>query len=337
MIAHVMISEKFMPPFISLMEQEFSRYNHQYLFITSEKYEFGLNPSSNIRFFHTADDFKLVDDILIKADKIILHGLWREKINLLLLTNPALLKKSYWVMWGGDFYFPERHSKAHHNVIKKVGYLVTGTIGEIDLVRKWYGAEGEHVSSYVYTSNIVDDELPFRIPSNSNAGMHILAGNSAAQTNNHLFILEQLRPHKDRIAKLIVPLSYADSGDKEYVTQVISQGKKFFGESFTPLTQFLKLDEYNALLATIDIAVFAHNRQQGMGNIIHLLGLGIKVFMQSNITVWDLFKELNIKVYDVNKFDLMPIDLMTAKKNNEGVKKHFSQATLIGQLEKVLN
>lgn len=337
MIAHIMISEKFMPPFISLMEQEFSRYNHQYLFITSEKYEFGLMPSSTIRFFHTANDFKLVADILIKADKIILHGLWREKINLLLLANPALLKKSYWVMWGGDFYFPERHSKVHHNVIKKVGFLVTGTTGEIDLVRKWYGAEGEHVNSYVYTSNIVDDELLYRSPSNSNAGMHILAGNSAAQTNNHLFIFEQLRPHKDRIAKLIVPLSYADSGDKKYVAQVIYQGNKFFGESFTPLTHFLKLDEYNALLATIDIAIFAHNRQQGMGNIIHLLGLGIKVFMRSDITIWHLFEELNIKVYDVNKFDLMPIDLITAKRNNESVKKHFSQATLIGQLKKVFN
>jgi hypothetical protein len=74
-----------------------------------------------------------------------------------------------------------------------------------------------------------------------------------------------------------------------------------------------------------------------MGNIIHLLGLGIKVFMQSNITVWDLFKVLNIKVYDVNKFDLMPIDLITAKRNNKSVKKHFSQATLAAQLNNVLN
>ena len=337
MIAHIMISEKFMPSFISLMEQEFFHCEHQYLFITSEKYEFGLQPAPNIQFFHNDEDFESVLYTMRAAEKIILHGLWREKINLLLLSHPELLKKCYWVMWGGDFYFPQRHSKAHHQVIKNVGYLVTGTQGEVDLVRKWYDAQGAHVASYVYTSNIVNDTISLRELPENQRKVNILAGNSAASTNDHLFIFDKLRRYRNRISNITVPLSYAVSGDKQYVANVISRGKDIFGDQFIPLTRFLKLDQYNALISNVDIAIFAHNRQQGMGNIIHLLALGIKVYMRSDITVWQLFQDLNIKVYDVNKVDLLPIDINTAMKNHERVKEHFSRFTLISQLEKLIH
>lgn len=40
-----------------------------------------------------------------RADKIILHGLFNIYAVLLLVLNPWLLKKCYWVIWGGFIFF----------------------------------------------------------------------------------------------------------------------------------------------------------------------------------------------------------------------------------------
>ena len=42
------------------------------------------------------------------------------------------------------------------------------------------------------------------------------------------------------------------------------------------LFDFMEYKLYFEYLCTIDIAIFAHNRSQDMGNIINLLGLGKK-------------------------------------------------------------
>lgn len=43
-----------------------------------------------------------------------------------------------------------------------------------------------------------------------------------------------------------------------------------------PIVDFMDFNEYINFLSTIDIAIFNHKRQQGMGNIITLLGMGKK-------------------------------------------------------------
>lgn len=272
-ILHVMILSNFLAPFIDFIDENFGRDNHHYVFITSEKYDYGLTPEHKVEFLHTDDDiFITLLKYMKMAKKIILHGLWRDKVDVLLYFNQKILKKCYFFMWGGDFYFPKTKSKIRHKIIKNIGYLVNVLENEYDLVKIWYDATGKYIQSFGYPSNIFNYK-DFTYPQKKLEEIYILVGNSATQTNNHIDIFEKLKKFKDKNIKIFTPLSY---GDKEYAKEVLKEGQMIFKNKFVPLFDFMEYKLYFEYLCTIDIAIFAHNRSQDMGNIINLLGLGKK-------------------------------------------------------------
>ncbi|MBE0515242.1 MAG: TDP-N-acetylfucosamine:lipid II N-acetylfucosaminyltransferase [Sulfurimonas sp.] len=330
-ILHVMVVEKFLAPYIDFVDEHFGREGHHYVFITSEKYQYGLTPEHNVEFLHTDDDIFITLLAYIKmAKKIILHGLWRDKVDVLLYFNQEFLKKCYWVMWGGDFYFPETKSKIRHEIIKNMGYLLTGMEGEVELIRKEYQAKGKHIKLSVgYPSNIFE-EHKYQIKSLNT--INILVGNSATQTNNHLKIFDKLLPFKNEKIKIYVPLSY---GDKSYAKEIEKIGHKYFGEQLIPLFNFMSNTEYTDFLSNIHIAIFNHSRQQGIGNIIKLLGLGKKVFIRNDITSWEYFEKLGIKIFDNRIIDLSILDNDTKKNNRKKIKKIFSEKKLRNEMKKI--
>ncbi|GAB2690119.1 TDP-N-acetylfucosamine:lipid II N-acetylfucosaminyltransferase family protein [Aliiglaciecola aliphaticivorans] len=331
---HIMISEKFMPPYIDFIQENFDESEHLFIYITSEKYQFGLTPSHNVKFMHTDDDFLCLANILKAAEKIILHGLWRDKINHLLVTNPILLKKAYWVMWGADYYLPESKSEEHREVIKNVGYCVTHIKGDIALIKKSYQAKGQHINCFAYTSNLYR-QAPINI--NRDHKKKIIVGNSAALNNNHIAIFDRLYEHSSDINQVIVPLSYAKIGGKRYINQVIEHGQSLFGEKFKPLLDFLTFDEYMTYLKNIDIAIYDHNRQQGMGTLITLLSLGVKVFIRPSVATWDLLTSQNIQIFDTNKLSLEGMSEKQINNNIYNLKKHYSEKMLVKQWQSIFN
>lgn len=54
-------------------------------------------------------------------------------------------------------------------------------------------------------------------------------------------------------------------------------GINLFGDNFILLTEFLSPEEYAKILANVDVAIFAHRRQQALGNILALIYIGKKV------------------------------------------------------------
>src|SRR5690606_3405679 len=104
--------------------------------------------------------------------------------------------------------------------------------------------------------------------SKTDSTVNILVGNSADPSNNHLEILDKLLPYKDADIQIYTPLSY---GDQDHAKLVSEYGKKLFSEKFSPVTDFMKEENYLNFLCSIDIAIFNHKRQQGMGNITTLL------------------------------------------------------------------
>jgi hypothetical protein len=176
-ILHVMILSNFLAPFIDFVDENFGRENHHYVFITSEKYEYGLTPEHKVEFLHTDDDiFITLLKYMKMAKKIILHGLWRDKVDVLLYFNQKILKKCYFFMWGGDFYFPKTKSKIRHKIIKNIGYLVNVLENEYDLVKIWYDATGKYIQSFGYPSNIFNYK-DFTYPQKKLEEIYILVGN----------------------------------------------------------------------------------------------------------------------------------------------------------------
>lgn len=242
------------------------------------------------------------------------------------------------MIWGGDLYayeFCHRNWKwklkefFRRPVIKRMGHLVTYVDGDVELARNWYGATGRYHECIMYTSNIYRE---YAIKSEPHGTINIQIGNSADSSNNHLEILERLAPFRDQDIAIYAPLSY---GNQEYAQSVINMGRDRFGDKFKPLTNFMPFDQYLDFLGKIDIAIFNHKRQQAMGNIITLLGLGKKVYMRSDITPWLMFKKKGVKVYENSEIELSSIDERSMICNREAIKSNFSEAIVINQLKKI--
>ncbi len=325
-----MILDKFIPNFIEFVDKYFGRENHKYVLITSEKYEYGLKEEHDVEFLHTNDDiFTTLVNYMNKAEKILLHGLWREKINIILEKNPSFLKKSFWIMWGGDFYFPEKQSELQKYMIENVPYLVTGTKGEIDYVRNNYNAKGEHIEAFVYTSNLFKNiKSSPKIVDKT----RILVGNSSTETNQHFEVFNKLEIYKNENIEIFVPLSY---GDFKYGMQVMKVGYEIFGDKFKPIIDYMNEQDYYKFLSTIDIGIFNHNRQQGMGNIITLLGMGKKVYMNPEVTTYEMFIDKNIKVDSFKLFDLNILSPETVENNISLIKEYFSEDEFSKQLSEL--
>ena len=330
-ILHLMVLDKFIPPFIEFVNKNFNVDEHIYLILDKKHEKYGKLDAKNIEYITSKKEvFKLLRYVY-KSKKIIIHGLWNEHFNQLLFLQPWLLKKCYWVMWGGDFYFPEKQSFIKKQVIKKMGHFITYIKGDYELVQKWYGANGKWHRCFLYPQGVYVDKK-YNLGKKKNTTF-IQIGNSATPTNNHFEIFEKLLPLKNENIQIYVPLSY---GDLNYAKKVIERGKKLFGDKFNPLTKFIPFEKYIELLADIDIAIFAHNRQQALGNIIMLLGMGKKVYLRSDVTPFRTFNELGIKIFDFNKdISLKSLDEETKNRNNKIIKEVFSEKNLINQWENI--
>lgn len=339
-VVHIVPYSPIIPSFINFIDTAFSHQKHIFLAIQPHD-TFILPPKENLYTFNqinsSINDFTFITKHIYQADQIILHGLFSSRIDRFFFFQPWLLKKTYWVIWGGELYYYTRRIKTfkwnilhfiRSHLIKNVQGLVTYIQGDVELAQKWYNAQGNFFECIMYPSNLYNAYI---VPEkHTESTINIQIGNSADPTNNHMEILKRLLPLKDKNIKIYAPLSY---GDNQYAQKMEQMGKELFGNKFIPLRQFLPFNEYLAFLSIIDIAIFAHKEQQGMGNTISLLGLGKKVFMRSDTTQWQFFKDKHIEVYDFDTLDINMIDTLTKENNQRNVQMYFSKENYIHQLQ----
>lgn len=128
-------------------------------------------------------------------------------------------------------------------------------------------------------------------------GLNILVGNSASPTNNHIEIFRILAKHNLESRKVIVPLSY---GDSTYREELVVRGKEILGDAFVPLVDFLPLDQYGSVVASCNVVIMNHLRQQALGNIGAALYQGAHVYLNPSSPVYQFFKEKNAFVHSAH-------------------------------------
>ncbi|WP_429151282.1 TDP-N-acetylfucosamine:lipid II N-acetylfucosaminyltransferase [Aeromonas veronii] len=341
-IVHIGHACTFMSPFIELVKNDFDFESHLfYLTLGTTKYK--TFPSPNIKlakrtFFGRAKHYLGISIKMHQAEKIMLHGLFDYKTITLLFFMPWLLKKCYWVIWGGDLYCYQLNEKSwgyrvkeflRKKVIKKIGHLVTYIKGDYKLAQQWYGAQGQYHECFMYPSNLYQE---YTIPDKVHEGINIQVGNSADPSNNHLEVFKQLEKFRKHNVTIYVPLTY---GSDIYADKIIKEGEKIFGNKFIALTEHVPFHQYLEFLGSVDIAIFNHKRQQAMGNTITLLGLGKKVYIRSDVTQWNFFKDHDITVYDVGNINIDMLDVESLMENRDKVRNVFSQEKYIEQLREV--
>lgn len=334
---HVCPLDKFIPPFLNFVRDEFPIEENQfYMLGDAEKYSY---ESDSQTFQHCGlRGYLLLLRLMYSADKIILHSLFNFNVLIILACNPYLLKKCYWVIWGGDLYsfmFPKNSLKYKLKetirgfVIKRIGFLLTYVKGDVDLARRHYGARGEYIETIGYLSNVIPSNIP--VSENNKKNINILVGNSADPTNNHFDALDKLAKFKNENIQIYTPLSY---GDKDNARKVIDYGESLFGDKFIGMTEFLSYSEYMDFLKDIDIAIFNHQRQQAMGNTINLLAMGKKVYLREGTTQKEFFNDLSVQTFDLGNIDISKN--FCGKKNAQILAIYFSRQNLKIQWKKIL-
>ena len=352
-ILHVCNLDKFIPPYIDFIEKNYNFKNHEFR-MTGDRSLYNFNENDNV--YHSKQSYLSLIKLAIsmnKSNKIILHNLGNDRIVALLWLMPWLLKKTCWVIWGRELYqyldFSNRKlefSKKYlidtlteyfrRFVIFRFGFI-SGTVpGDYKFAVKFYKTRAKYIENLMYSSHL------FRSPSSKGHqnkiynSVHIQVGNSADPQNKHIEVFDKLLQCDLKCVKIYCPLSYGNEGD--YAESVIKYGKKCFGDKFVPIQKMVTMSEYNIYIESIDIVLFNHDYQQGMGNMIAALSLGKKVYINSYATPFEYFKNLGLYVYKTNdKIDLRLMDKNKAESNARRSKSFFTEQRLISSWNEVFN
>jgi hypothetical protein len=210
-------------------------------------------------------------------------------------------------------------------VVRRLGLITTTVPGDYHLARNWYGAKGKFVHNLMYPSHLF--RQPLSVDPIRRAPIQVHIGNSADPSNNHKEIIDKLASLDEQEFIAYVPLSY---GLPSYRDEIIAYGRQRLGKRFSPLTEFMPSREYDRYMEGIDIAIFNHRRQQGMGNIIALLGMGKTIWLRSDVTPWNYFTSIGIKLNDAaGPLSLSTLSAEESLRNSEICRQHFTKAALL--------
>lgn len=170
-------------------------------------------------------------------------------------------------------------------------------------------------------------------------GNNILIGNSGHQSSNHIDAFKAIKNISK--GKIIAPLSYG--GSKDYIKQVNKYGKYYFKERYNPLQILIPIDEYIKTLLTCKAAFMYHKRQQAVGNIITLLWIGVKVFVDEENPVYSFYKKNNILIFSINKFieqsnttDITPLNKIEILNNRKQLISLYSFDNIVEETKKLI-
>lgn len=254
------------------------------------------NPLMMVKYFKLLRQSKWIYLHLLPYDPTLLF--WR--------CNLPLVHKTTWIIWGTDIYsYLKRDQNIKTRLYEALRKRVIPEFPEIsgyvdqdlDLINSLYHTNAEFIRTmYPYPVNFEHLDA-VNAPKEQRKEVHVMIGNSGDNTNNHEEIINYLSRFKDEPICIYCLLSYG--GSANYREEITNKGKKVFSDKFIPITAPMNPEEYSRFLASIDIALMNHQRQQALGNITALLYLGRKVYLRKAVTTFHFMSEHNIQVFDI--------------------------------------
>ncbi|MDD5638994.1 MAG: TDP-N-acetylfucosamine:lipid II N-acetylfucosaminyltransferase, partial [Candidatus Pacebacteria bacterium] len=189
---HIFPDVLFFEPYVDFINKNFNSEDHLFLILTNrEKINLRENAKKISKNFK---DLSILIRTLYKSEKVILHGLINYQLILILFFQPWLLRKCYWVIFGGDLYFYKFRKKnlksdiyeiTRRFVIKNMNGIISLIKEEYELAQKWYGAKGKYYYSFLYPNGIYKEANLLKVKK-SDKKIYIQIGHSADPALNHL-------------------------------------------------------------------------------------------------------------------------------------------------------
>lgn len=275
---------------------------------------------------------------LDKYDVIVFHALTIEHKIILRLLKKRHGQKIVWIGFGFDYYNYSNEPMTMDDYVKNCSFKIKVKKSLVTLVKKIIGLENVY-HKVDYFSPVIQSEYPlFKKLINFDAkyldwdygstfstlhsfkgkkatGDNILLGNSATETNNHISALNIINSLAGS-REIIIPLSYGDNNYKTWLKNEL----KGFDMKFKVLDGFMPIDDYFNVLLGCQYVVMNHVRQQALGNIIVMLSLGAKVFLQKKNPLFIELKNLGFVIYsidDIEQDSFTPLSKENQDKNVE--------------------
>ena len=337
-----MLDEKFIDPMIDQTQQLWTGCTHTYVCVTppTAKLRF-IKKTDYVTRIETKDFLRLFNETVY--DVVILHCFFSLHFNLIRKIPAGI--KVVWFAWGYDIYqsvcchpalikkeLYHKNTKGYQKgykdkslrtIVAEVYYrlfckkTVERAINRVDyfsgVIPEEYDMIKENKANTFFKAkrivfNYNNPLYPYKFDRINDAiveGLDIQIGNSADSTNNHIDVFKLLTKYILDDRKIVVPLSYA--GTQRYKQRVISEGKKYFGDNFTPLADYMPLQQYVKVVSSTKYSIFFLERQQAMGNILLSLWRGCMVFLSETNPVYSHLMKRGYKVFSIQK-DLAMIE-----------------------------
>lgn len=243
-------------------------------------YDNDVSANPNAFFFDASLDLPAIVDEALTADTVavIFHGLffdWQKK----LVKDIGTRQKTVWVIWGGDLYNPLKAGRPMTDVVSCLDMVCPLTAGDYDLFLANYPAKPRSTFGYAGMGDLAGIPVP------EQKSKQIFVGNSGDSSNCHIEVLDALATMQDiGEYRIVLPVSYSLSPEyeKRLVRHVAELGLE---GNVQYLKRIMPPHEYYSLLAQSEFAITAHQRQQGLGNIIASLYFGVKTILRDVIEV----------------------------------------------------
>jgi len=334
-IAHIAFDEKFIDAAYRVFETAYPDKN--VFFIVTQNRNFKYIKKAKGTAIHP---MRLLGKKFVKSlnqyEMVFIHWMDEVQMQLLVLSSPSV--KFIWLGWGGDYYDAFIYSRQEDMLLKKTALLFNKlelqsnrltfdqilkravkfflfrpidkkeAINRVDffspVLKEDYDLVKKSLPNFKarylpWNYGTLEDDMISGLESSEITGENILIGNSATPENNHLEGFDILNKIDLDGRQIICPLSYGNTAYGEFIKQA---GEQSFGKSFVPLMKFMPAHEYYKLISSCSFVIMNHLRQQAMGNIITMMYLGARIFMQKSNPAYLFLKEQGAVVFSIDEF-----------------------------------
>ena len=303
------------------------------------------------------------------SDKVFVHYLSDEKAYVINACGTP--EKFYWIFWGYDFYSKiniqlyekftkdlmislgddiqynnENNQKHIKNAIEQIQYILHYIEEDYYMVKSKYNTDAKmlpffypNAIDYEKLDNVINFEKE-ELKLKQKYKYVIQVGNSATPTNNHLDIFDILNKKNLNDCCVLTPLSY---GFAPYSNTLISLGNELLKDKFIPIESFIQPNDYFYLLSQVDVAIMNNIIHQALGNILALLYLGKKLYINPKSTTYSFLNRLGFKIYSTEDLDNRTLEEMMTftdeyKSSNKClIKYYFNEENARKNMETIFN
>lgn len=228
--------------------------------------------------------------------RIIIHGNPFNNIFSKLYFNRINLINVSWINWGHGHVYSKRRYLSYlldRYLLSKFNAVIALTLQDLDMIKRSFPKTNSFFLPY--KSKQIENILEKPVENNLSSSLKVMVGVSGGVPQRHLIGFEALKSLNVKDLIVYSPLSY-NNQNMDYIATVKSKGRELFGDSFQPLEEVMKIEEYVTFLSELDALILPSYKQNGLFNIYVLLFMGKKIFVSRNSNLHNSLSRLGFKV-----------------------------------------